>query len=360
MSNILNRRTLLSNTGSALLLSQFSIPVLAKSMERFKSSDRTQKITENNGDWKTWKIITKLAPIEPVSSVLLPLPRLSETTYQNFLDLQVKGNFESTQIVKDSTYGAAGLITIFSKNSTPTFELELTVQTRNRIAPENKSVNEDVGLYLKATKNMPTEGLVKQTAKKIVQNIKNKEEQAFAIYNWIIDNTFRDPNVKGCGLGDINNMLATGNLGGKCADINSLFVGLCRSMGIPAREVYGIRVGDSEQYKSIGKSGIVSKAQHCRAEFFNEKKGWIAVDPADVRKVILEEKLKIEDPKIQELRKKFFGFWEMNWVNYNNARDFKFSQIDKEFNYLMYPQSIGANLNNLNPDEFKYSIEVLS
>ena len=48
-------------------------------------------------------------------------------------------------------------------------------------------------------------------------------------------------------------MLESGNLGGKCADLNALFVGLARSVGIPARDVYGIRVAPSKYgYKSLG------------------------------------------------------------------------------------------------------------
>ena len=93
-------------------------------------------------------------------------------------------------------------------------------------------------------------------------------EKARALYEWIVDNTFRDPKVKGCGLGDIQTMLETKNLGGKCADLNALFVGFARSLGIPARDVYGIRVADSADFKSLGRSGDITKAQHCRAEFY--------------------------------------------------------------------------------------------
>src|SRR5207302_7685378 len=89
----------------------------------------------------------------------------------------------------------------------------------------------------------------------------------------------------------IQAMLETGNLGGKCADLNGLFVGLSRSLGVPARDVYGIRVaGSALGYESLGASTpVISKAQHCRAEFFAEGIGWVPVDPAGVRKVILEE-----------------------------------------------------------------------
>ena len=37
----------------------------------------------------------------------------------------------------------------------------------------------------------------------------------------------------GCGIGDIASMLKTGDLGGKCADLNALYVGLARAVGLP-------------------------------------------------------------------------------------------------------------------------------
>src|SRR6202008_274316 len=86
-------------------------------------------------------------------------------------------------------------------------------------------------------------------------------------------------------------MLKTGNLGGKCADLNALYVGLVRAAGLPARDVYGIRVAKSGLgYKSLGAaSENISKAQHCRAEVYLNEYGWVPVDPADVLKVMLEE-----------------------------------------------------------------------
>jgi hypothetical protein len=134
------------------------------------------------------------------------------------------------------------------------------------------------------------------------------------IYEWIVENTFRDPKVRGCGVGDIRSMLETGNLGGKCADLNALFVGLARAVGVPARDVYGIRVADSAEFKTLGKSGDITKAQHCRAEFYSASLGWVPVDPADVRKVVLEERggIPLDDPTTRRARAKLFGQWEMN------------------------------------------------
>ena len=61
-------------------------------------------------------------------------------------------------------------------------------------------------------------------------------------------------------------MLESKDLGGKCADLNALYVGLARAVGLPAHDVYGIRVAKSElEYKSLGPSENVTKAQHCQA-----------------------------------------------------------------------------------------------
>jgi transglutaminase-like putative cysteine protease len=86
-------------------------------------------------------------------------------------------------------------------------------------------------------------------------------------------------------------MLESRDLGGKCADHNALYVGLARAAGLPARDVYGIRIAKSELgYKSLGTSSEnITKAQHCRAEVHLRGFGWVPVDPADVRKVVLEE-----------------------------------------------------------------------
>ena len=117
-------------------------------------------------------------------------------------------------------------------------------------------------------------------------------EKARAIYDWIVDNTFRDPKVRGCGVGDIRFMLESGNLGGKCADLNALFVGLCARGRHPgARRLRPARraIRDRASAASAWRPTTRPKAQHCRAEVYLTGYGWVPVDPADVRKVVLEE-----------------------------------------------------------------------
>jgi transglutaminase-like putative cysteine protease len=227
---------------------------------------------------------------------------------------------------------------------------------------ESKAV---LDYFLKPSKLIKTDGIVATTSKGIVMGYKTDADKAKAIYEWIVDNTFRDPKVKGCGIGDISTMLHTGYLGGKCADLNALYVGLARAAGLPARDVYGVRVAASNEFKSLGKADDISGAQHCRAEVYLSEYGWVPVDPADVRKVVLEENapgapLPLDDPKVKKARAKLFGAWEMNWLPYNYAHDIRLPNSNgPEIGYFMYPQSETANgrKDSLDPNNFRYSIK---
>jgi transglutaminase-like putative cysteine protease len=205
---------------------------------------------------------------------------------------------------------------------------------------------------------------VKQTAVEITKGATTDVDKARAIYDWIVENTARNPKTRGCGTGDIRFMLETKDLTGKCADLNALYVGLARAAGLPARDVYGIRVAKSELgYKSLGASSEkVTKAQHCRAEVYLDEHGWVPVDPADVRKVVLEEppgNRPLDDEMVQKARARLFGSWEMNWMAFNFAHDVKLpGSTGKPLAFLMYPQAETANgrLDSLDADGFKYEI----
>ncbi len=156
----------------------------------------------------------------------------------------------------------------------------------------------------------------------------------------------------------------SGDLGGKCADLNALYVGLARAAGLPARDVYGIRCAKSNfGYKSLGTSSeIITKSQHCRAEVYLGAYGWVPVDPADVRKVVLEEppgNRPLDDEMVKSARTRLFGSWEMNWMAYNFAHDVALpGSSTASVGFLMYPhaETSEGQLDSLDPDNFKYEI----
>ena len=130
-------------------------------------------------------------------------------------------------------------------------EIEIIAQvaTRDRSGFYPDASHEELAEYLKPTASSPNDGIVLAKAREIVGARTAPLEKARAIYDWIVDNTFRRAEARGCGLGNIALMLESGDLGGKCADINSLFVGLARAAGLPARDFFGIRVANSRVTK---------------------------------------------------------------------------------------------------------------
>jgi transglutaminase-like putative cysteine protease len=130
---------------------------------------------------------------------------------------------------------------------------------------------------------------------------------------------------------------------------------------MPARDLYGLRVAPSAQFPSLGRAGgNVTTAQHCRAEVWVDDIGWIPVDPADVRKLILEEKKpSLADPSVVKVREQLFGSWEMNWIAFNEAHDVVLpGSKGKPLPFLMYPQAeeAGVRRDSLAPEKFRYTM----
>jgi transglutaminase-like putative cysteine protease len=325
------------------------------------------------GVWRKFELSTLLniANAAAPAQAWIPLPSFSDPTWSKPESNTWETNAKVAEIVKDDTYGAQFLHVVWAQGvATPKVEVKSTFAMQNRSVDLAKPLgaqslsDAERNLNLAATELIPVDGIVKETSDKITLGAKTDVDKARLIYEWIVENCHRNPKTRGCGIGDVASLLKSGNLGGKCADLNALYVGLARAAGLPARDIYGLRVAPSAfGYKSLGtKNEIVSKAQHCRAEVFLADFGWIPVDPADVRKVVLEEppgNLPITDEKVAEARKTLFGSWEGNWVAYNTAHDIALpGSTGPKVAFLMYPQAevAGVRLDSLDPDAFKYVI----
>jgi transglutaminase-like putative cysteine protease len=320
--------------------------------------------------WRTYVLTARVEPLNGATRAWIPLPTFTASDWQRPGTINWTGNAKVAERAKDPKYGAEMLrVEWAADQQSPLIEVTAQVQSQDRsVVPGQGSApplsDAERKLNLAATELLPTDGLVKETAEEIVKGKKDDLAKAQALYEWVVENTFRNPATLGCGLGDITAMIKTGNLNGKCADLNALYVGLARSVGVPARDVYGIRVVPSQfGFKALGAgSENVTKAQHCRAEVWLPGSGWTPVDPADVRKVVLEEppgNLAMADPKVLAARKALFGSWEGNWVAFNTAHDVKLpGSKEASIPFLMYPQAENKAgfLDSLDPDKFKYRI----
>ena len=325
---------------------------------------------ESTDRWRTFEITTRVEVLQvsPATRVWLPTPLAAAPFQRTFGDtyhatggrtVMIETNANEPDILgAEWEDGNPAVLTLTSRVATKDHAADLGRPT----VPPPPDLS-SFARFLKPTKYIPTDGIVKKTADTITGSAGTDFERARAIYDWIVENTFRDPKVRGCGIGDIRFMLESNSLGGKCADLNALYVGLARAAGIPARDVYGLRVAKSEQgFRSLGlSSDDATKAQHCRAEVYLVGYGWVPVDPADVRKVVLEEpgNLPMGDARVKRARERLFGSWEMNWIAYNHAHDVTLPGSRRGLlPYFMYPEAETAigRIDPLDPDNFRYRI----
>ena len=319
--------------------------------------------------WRTFALTTRVEPAFGTRA-WIPLPTFAADDWQRPGNTSWTGNAKKVERMRDAKYGAEMLVVDWAADQqNPVIEVTTQAQAQSRaVRPGQASVtplsDAEQKLNTSATALLPVDGLVKETAESIVRGKTNDADKARALYDWVVENTFRNPKTKGCGIGDVSWMLKTGNLNGKCADLNALYVAMARSVGLPARDVYGIRVVPSEfGFKALGAGSTnVTKAQHCRAEVWLANSGWTPVDPADVRKVVLEEppaNLALTDLKVTAARRTLFGAWEGNWLAFNSAHDVQLpGSSEPPLPFLMYPQAADKQglIDSLDPDAFKYTI----
>lgn len=323
------------------------------------------------GSWHDWEVTTRLEILQPagVTRVWVPIP-VVQSDYQKLQGTRWSGNARLMKRVDDPRSGAAMVYAEFPESEKePVLEVVSRFETRDRRVdwsartPARLSKAE-VKRWTRPTRLLPTDGIVRETAAAIVQGKTSDLDKTRAVYDWILANTYREPKIRGCGAGNIRGMLVTRNFGGKCADLNGLFVGLLRATGVPARDVYGLRVGPSAfEYRSLGTANAtVTKAQHCRAEVFLANHGWVPMDPADVAKAAREEtgeRLPLDHELIAPVARSLFGSWEGNWLAYNHAHDVELPHAKGgPLSFFMYPQAETAEGQRdcLDPDSFKYTI----
>lgn len=195
------------------------------------------------GAWRSFQIVTRLeiARVEGKSQAWIPLPSVNEKEWFKTEGNQWTTNGKAVQ-ARDTKYGVEMLHVEWAESEkAPVVEVTSKVFARDRATDLTKPGKMSGDLSAAERKFntagnelIPVDGIVKQTSDKIIAGKKTEIEKVHAIYEWVVENTFRDPKTRGCGIGDIAALLKSGNLGGKCADLNALFVGLVRSAGIPA------------------------------------------------------------------------------------------------------------------------------
>lgn len=284
--------------------------------------------------------------------VRLWVPYPISDAYQTISDIELKGNFDYSAVYTENNYSVP-ILYIEWRRPKEKREANFSFKVKRKEAITKDFPKEEYPLsmkehakFLSSHQSLPLSPKVRELALRITKDEKTVLGKAKAIYYWIINNMRRDPQVKGCGLGEVDKLLVS--LGGKCADIHAVFVALARAAGVPAREIYGIRIPQ-------GKKGEMTKAQHCWAEFYLPNYGWVVVDPADVLKAKLEKNPSPEE--LERIKEYFFGAVDESRIAFNVGRDLILNppQKGEPLIYFMYPY-VEADGVTLNEDLFGFNL----
>ena len=285
--------------------------------------------------------------------VWLPVPHNSE--YQTVENVVYEAGMVKAEMNTDSN-GNQILYVEWDKDIVPNhrvIKLMFDVKRDEVLRPELKEddkeeLTAEIKKYLEPSKNLPLNDQVKNKAKEVTEGKTTDLEKARAIYDWVIANMNRNEDVKGCGEGDVCALLDT-TMSGKCTDINSMFVALCRASGIPAREHFGIRINADD----------ITKNQHCWAEFYLKGTGWVSADPADVLKAVLKNNWTKDQKETKEKQEYYWGNCDAERIILADGRDLTLTpaQDGEPLNDFGYPYAEvdGKKVDNYTPDQFIYT-----
>jgi transglutaminase-like putative cysteine protease len=153
--------------------------------------------------------------------------------------------------------------------------------------------------YLTATRAIPIKGRITELARSIKLPDGEPLRAGRRIYDYLVDSMVYNYRAPGAGKGDA--VWACDSKTGDCTDFHSVFIGVCRSRGIPADHVFGLPLPAERSAGDI-------KYCHCWARFWVAEVGWIPIDASRANKY----------PKDREY---YFGTLGSTWVTLAHGRD---------------------------------------
>lgn len=324
---LIDRRRLLKLGGA--FAGTLLLPRLGSAQERFIAVQ---------GDWRKFDIVTRISfpKTDTKAQAWIPVPSVDQEEWSKALGSDWTTNGTNARLEQNET--GADLVYLEWGEEIPEAVAEISshAETRNRLIDFTSPIEapalseEERARFTAATSVMPHGETLRNMAARATENAETDLGKAKAIYEWIAVG-------QSCETGDLKTLLGGVDTGSHipqdCDYLNRLFVGLCRISGLPAREIFGIRVAPSEfGFESLGAMpNDITTRLHNRAEVWLGNYGWVPVDPADLHRLIRYEppgSLEMTDPRVVAARDTLFGAWEGNWVAYNMAHDISLPGFD--------------------------------
>jgi transglutaminase-like putative cysteine protease len=267
--------------------------------------------------------VNNIPPDADNVSVLIPVPQTDN--HQVISDVKIDSPYPYAYLT-DSEYGNKIIRIDLDRESVgETFRTKMTfLANRKNYSALDGSLKEvdrpsDAlrQRFLSPDILIPLDGAILEEKEKVVKDGITDLKKARAIYDDIVGSMTYDKSGVGWGRGDA--VYACDARAGNCTDFHSLFIGMARASGIPARFVIGFPLPEDRQEGEI--SGY-----HCWAEFYTDELGWVPVDASEANK----------NPEKTEF---FFGSLDENRVAFTIGRDISLEVegLSDPLNYLIYP-----------------------
>lgn len=255
--------------------------------------------------------------------IWIPLPQSGQ--HQQITDLRVTSPVPY-RIARELRYGnRLAYFDFLTARENQPFEIKLNFRLRRsefKVAlPAGDTAaadafSPDIARFLRPDRLVPINGIIGEISREQTQGISDPLAKARALYDYVLRNMHYDHAGTDWGHGDA--VWACSSHHGNCTDFHSLFIGLARAAGIPARFEIGFALPADGQGKIGG--------YHCWAEIFIQGIGWIPIDAAEASQMPAKTNY-------------FFGALDANRVRFSRGRDLQLSpkQAGGAVNYLVYP-----------------------
>jgi hypothetical protein len=186
---------------------------------------------------------------------------------------QVMESFQVNPEPKNSYRYRDNVVLFFDETLTKTKPFVLETRWRVHLSkqealPKKTSFGDsgiqDYETYTKSEQYLEVTNEITSLTETVVEGTKNNIEKILKIFNYVVVNFTYEYPVQKRGVKNLNLKAPRGD----CAEYSSLFVAMCRSIGIMARNVTGFVIFDKE--KSI--------VEHGWSQVYTNEAGWVDVD----------------------------------------------------------------------------------
>jgi transglutaminase-like putative cysteine protease len=133
-----------------------------------------------------------------ISHIWLPAPLIRNTPYQKTISARFTAEGGTATLSTDKQSALGIVSAMYAANAKATLSLPIRVALKNYAvdlssrASAPPASRTELDYFLRPSRYVPTDGIVKQTALKATAGATTDIQKARAIYEWVVENTFRN------------------------------------------------------------------------------------------------------------------------------------------------------------------------